>query len=139
MFHQKNFIFVFILKVVIVNIFAFFIQYLYVLFYSIIYRNDFYGLILLFFNDNCIDYALIQKSKILDFKFPAPDQNNQIIQDDKKLFDISNKFFKICELLDEYEVIPIDHITSKILILDFNYKKKQYHYFCTTTFVSDHN
>jgi hypothetical protein len=62
----------------------------------------------------------------LDFKFPAPDQNNQIIQDNKKLFDISNKFFKICELLDEYEVIPIDHITSKILILDFNYKKKQF-------------
>ena len=38
--------------------------------------------------------------------------------------DISNKLFKICELLDEYEVIPIDQITSKILILDFNYKKK---------------
>ena len=94
--------------------------------HSIIYRNDFYGLILLFFNDNCIDYALIQKSKILDFKFPTPDQNNQITQNDKKLFDISNKFFEICELLDEYEVIPIDQITSKILILDFNYKKKQF-------------
>ena len=94
--------------------------------HSIIYRNDFYGLIWLFFNDNCIDYALIQKSKILDFKFPTPDQNNQITQNDKKLFDISNKFFKICELLDEYEVIPIDQITSKILILDFNYKKKQF-------------
>ena len=104
--------------------------------HSIIYRNDFYGLILLFFNDNCIDYALIQKSKILDFKFPTPDQNNQITQNDKKLFDISNKFFKICELLDEYEVIPIDQITSKILILDFNYKKKA---ICATTFVSDHN
>ena len=100
--------------------------------HSIIYRNDFYGLILLFFNDNCIDYALIQKSKILDFKFPTPDQNNQITQNDKKLFDISNKFFKICELLDEYEVIPIDQITSKILILDFNYKKKcnLCYYFC---------
>ena len=105
--------------------------------HSIIYRNDFYGLILLFFNDNCIDYALIQKSKILDFKFPTPDQNNQITQNDKKLFDISNKFFKICELLDEYEVIPIDQITSKILILDFNYKKKKV--ICATTFVSDHN
>ena len=66
------------------------------------------------------------KSKILDFKFPTPDKNNQITQDDKKLFDISNKCFKICELLDEYEVIPIDQITSKILILDFNYKKKQF-------------
>ena len=82
--------------------------------HSIIYRNDFYGLILLFFNDNCIDYALIQKSKILDFKFPAPDKNNQITQNDNKLFDISNKFFKICELLDEYEVIPIDQITTVI-------------------------
>ena len=61
----------------------------------------------------------------MDFKFPTPDQNNQITQNDKKLFDISNKFFKICELLDEYEVIPIDQITSKILILDFNYKKKK--------------
>ena len=60
----------------------------------------------------------------MDFKFPTPDKNNQITQDDKKLFDISNNFFKICELLDEYEVIPIDQITSKILILDFNYKKK---------------
>jgi hypothetical protein len=73
----------------------------------------------------------------LDFKFPTPDQNNQITQNDKKLFDISNKFFKICELLDEYEVIPIDQITSKILILDFNYKKKNV--ICATTFVSDHN
>jgi hypothetical protein len=52
------------------------------------------------------------------------------------LFDISNKFFEICELLDEYEVIPIDQITSKILILDFNYKKKA---ILATTFVSDHN
>ena len=69
----------------------------------------------------------------MDFKFPTPDQNNQITQNDKKLFDISNKFFKICELLDEYEVIPIDQITSKILILDFNYKKKRSnlcYYFC---------
>ena len=73
----------------------------------------------------------------MDFKFPTPDQNNQITQNDKKLFDISNKFFKICELLDEYEVIPIDQITSKILILDFNYKKKNV--ICATTFVSDHN
>jgi hypothetical protein len=73
----------------------------------------------------------------LDFKFPTPDQNNQITQNDKKLFDISNKFFKICELLDEYEVIPIDQITSKILILDFNYKKQKV--ICATTFVSDHN
>jgi len=44
----------------------------------------------------------------LEFKFPTPDKNNQITQDDKKLFDISNKFFKRCELLDEYEVIPVD-------------------------------
>ena len=73
----------------------------------------------------------------MDFKFPTPDQNNQITQNDKKLFDISNKFFKICELLDEYEVIPIDQITSKILILDFNYKKQKV--ICATTFVSDHN
>jgi hypothetical protein len=50
-------------------------------------------------------------------------------------FVISNNFFKICELLDEYEVIPIDQITNKILILDFNYKKA----ICATTFVSDHN
>ena len=34
-----------------------------------------------FFNDNCIDYALIQKINILDFKFPTPDKNNQITQD----------------------------------------------------------
>jgi len=73
----------------------------------------------------------------LDFKFPTPDQNNQITQNDKKLFDISSKFFKICELLDGYEVIPIDQITSKILILDFNYKKQKV--ICATTFVSDHN
>ena len=67
----------------------------------------------------------------MDFKFPTPDKNNQITQDDKKLFDISNKFFKICELLNEYEVIPIDQITNKILILDFNYKKSNLcHYFC---------
>jgi hypothetical protein len=53
------------------------------------------GLILLFFNDNCIDYALTQKSKILDFKFPAQDQNNQITQDDKKLFlTFQTNFFK---------------------------------------------
>jgi len=72
----------------------------------------------------------------LDFKFPTPDKNNQITQDDKKLFDISNKCFKICELLDEYEVITIYQITNKILILDFNYKKKA---ICAATFVSDHN
>jgi hypothetical protein len=69
----------------------------------------------------------------LEFKFPTPDKNNQITQGDKKLFDISNKFFKRCELLDEYEVIPV---TNEILILDFYYKKKA---ICATTFVSDHN
>ena len=66
------------------------------------------------------------KSKILDFKFPTPDKNNQITQDEKKLFDICNNFFKICEFLDEYEVKPVDQITNKILILDFYYKKKQF-------------
>jgi hypothetical protein len=62
----------------------------------------------------------------LELKFPTPDKNNQITQDDQKLFDISNNFFKRCELLDEYEVIPVDQITNKILILDFYYKKKQF-------------
>ncbi len=67
----------------------------------------------------------------MEFKFPTPDKNNQITQDDKKLFDISNKFFKRCELLDEYEVIPVDQITNKIFILDFYYKKSNLcHYFC---------
>jgi len=67
----------------------------------------------------------------LDFKFPTTDKNNQITQDDKKLFDISNKSFKICELIDEYEVITIDQILNKILLLDFNYKKSNLcHYFC---------
>ena len=83
------------------------------------------GLILLFFNDNCIDYALIQKSKILDFKFPTPDQNNQITQNDKKLFDISNKFFKICELLDEYEIMPIH---SDAEIENFGHLHLEYRY-----------
>ena len=41
-------------------------------------------------------------------------------------FVISNKFFKICELLDDNEVILIDQITNKTLILDFNYQKKQF-------------
>ncbi len=62
----------------------------------------------------------------MELKFPTPDKNNQITQDDQKLFDISNNFFKRCELLDEYEVIPVDQITNKILILDFYYKKKQF-------------
>ena len=31
----------------------------------------------------------------------------QIKKEDKELFDISNKFFQICELLKEYEVISI--------------------------------
>ncbi len=44
----------------------------------------------------------------------------QIKKEDKELFDISNKFFQICELLKEYEVISINDITitKKILITD---------------------
>jgi hypothetical protein len=63
----------------------------------------------------------------------------QIKIEDKELFDISNKFFQICELLKEYEVISINDITitKKILITDLSYKKKNS--FCATTFVSDHN
>jgi hypothetical protein len=39
--------------------------------------------------------------KIFDFKFASPDQNNQIQQKIKSHFEISNKFFKLCEVLDE--------------------------------------
>ena len=46
------------------------------------------------------DRALIQKFKIVEFKFRFPDQQNQITKEE--LFDISNKFFKICELFYEY-------------------------------------
>ena len=61
------------------------------------------------------DSAFIQNLKIVEFKFRFPDQQNQITKEVRELFDISNKFFQMCELLDEYEVI------------------------CATTFVSDHN
>ena len=75
--------------------------------------------------------------KIVEFKFQRPDQQNQIIKEDRELFDISNKFFKMCELSDEYEVISINDITYKIFITDLCYKKKNL--ICATTFVTDHN
>ena len=47
---------------------------------------------------------MIQKLKIVEFKFRCPDKQNQITKEEREL-DISNKFFKMCELSDEYEVI----------------------------------
>ncbi len=75
--------------------------------------------------------------KTFDFKFASPDQNNQIHQKIKNHFEITNKCFKLCELLDEYEVITINDITCKILLFEMNYKKKKI--FCATCMVTDHN
>ena len=83
------------------------------------------------------DSALIQKLKIVEFKFRCPDRQNQITKEERELFDISNKFFKMCELSDEYEVISLNDITNKIFITDLCYKKKNL--ICATTFVTDHN
>lgn len=105
--------------------------------HSIVYKNEFYGLILLFFNEIDVEYALIKKMKTFDFKFASPDQNNQIQQKIKNHFEITNKFFKLCELLDEYEVITINDITCKTLLFEMNYKKKNI--FCATCMVTDHN
>ena len=52
-----------------------------------------------------------------------PDKKNQITKEDRELFDISNNFFQICELLDEYEVIS----------------SKKKNLLCATTFVTDYN
>ena len=63
--------------------------------------------------------------------------HQQIQQKIKNHFEITNKFFKLCELLDEYEVITINDITCKTLLFEMNYKKKNV--FCATCMVTDHN
>jgi len=88
---------------------------------------------------------LIKKLKTVEFKFRFPDQQNQITKEVRELFDISNKFFQMCELLDEYEVISLDDITNKIFITLFIlyllliYPIRKKNLLCATTFVSDHN
>ena len=82
------------------------------------------------------DKVLFQKFKIVEFKFLFPDQKNQITKENRELFDISNKFFKTCELLGEYEVISLNDKTNKIST-DLSYKKNDFA--CATTSVSDRN
>ena len=41
-------------------------------------------------------------------------------QELKKKFELSNKFFKICEISDEYELIKVEEINEKILCFEFN-------------------
>ena len=53
------------------------------------------------------------------------DQQNQISKEDREIFDISDKFFKICELLDEYDVKSLNFITNKIFITDLCHEKKK--------------
>ena len=53
-------------------------------------RNECYGKNLVFLDDS----ELIQKLKIVEFKFRFPDQQNQITKENRELFDISNKFLK---------------------------------------------
>jgi hypothetical protein len=69
--------------------------------------------ILVFWNDR----ALIQNIKIVKLKFRFPHQRNQITNEDRKLFDISDKFFQICELLDEYAISLNDTTKNPIRIL----------------------
>ena len=105
--------------------------------HSILYKTNCFGIILLFFNYNHDDYALVQKMKPVDFKLRYPDQDNQIPSDLKKKFEISNKFFSICEILNEHEYIKIDEIIEKVLCFDFQYKEKKM--LCFTTIVIDYN
>ncbi len=63
-------------------------------------------------------------------------KKNQITKENRELFDISNKFFKICELLGEYEVISLNDKTNKIST-DLSYNKNDFA--CATTSVSDRN
>ena len=72
------------------------------------------------------------------FKFQTPNQENQVSTDLKKKFNqVSNKFFSICEILNEHEYIKIDEIIEKVLCFDFQYKEKKM--LCFTTIVIDHN
>jgi hypothetical protein len=52
-------------------------------------------------------------------------------QELKKKFELSNKFFKICEISDEYELIKVDEINEKILCFEFNDNGRNLLY-CTT-------
>ncbi len=58
--------------------------------HSILYKTNCFGIILLFFNYNHDDYALVQKMKPVDFKLRYPDQVK--ISRSKKIWNIKQVF-----------------------------------------------
>ena len=83
-----------------------------------------------------VDFALVQKMKTIYFKFQNPNQINQVNPELKKKFEISNKFFKICEISDEYELIKVEEINEKILCFEFNDNGRNL-LFCTTIVIDN--
>jgi hypothetical protein len=77
------------------------------------------------------------QTKTNNYKFQNPNQSNQVNPELKKKFEISNKFFKICEISDEYELMKVEEINEKILCFEFNDNGKNL--LCCTTIVIDHN
>ena len=92
---------------------------------------------MLFLKYNNKDYALLQKKKQVNFKLKNPNQQNQVTKEVKQAFEKSNKFFKICEITNEFELIKLDDINDKLLVFDFYYMEKNV--LCITEYVGDHN
>lgn len=92
---------------------------------------------MLFLKYNNKDYALLQKIKQVNFKLKNPNQQNQVTKEVKQAFEKSNKFFNICEITNEFELIKLDDINDKLLVFDFYYMEKNV--LCITEYVGDHN
>ena len=82
--------------------------------------------------NECSPKSIYYLSGIIPYFWKS--QQNQITKEERELFDISNNFFKMCELSDEYEVISLNDITNKIFLTDLCYKKKNLIF--ATTFVT---